>query len=755
MGCHAQNMNEGRKDKMKKEIFAKNAKKIFAFALAAALAAPTALTVNVSGTAAADVVESPEKLKTYDFESDLDSLISEGEAEIVNSETIYVVKAPADLAEGEKLDANGLVYTGEGADAKYVTVAAIGSPKIIDDAERGKVLQFDPTMEEIDRYNKTASAKTEAMDETTAKMLDFQLPVNDYYHVESGTGIGTPLTDQSVSVELKVKNPFGGLKDELKEYEETDDVGATKYGSVYSPTWTKGLTVSYWIKVPVDENGAYKNSSVLRWENDNTYYFQADDYAKYLPTKLFDQQYAKMTDENKDAAKKASPSGVYRYGLSEDGRTYLDPDGLMDFYFEYAKGYSKKDENGYVVADNLYTDSTGMTGPVYNKALIDEMQAAYKGKTSFTGTARFYFANPNFVDGFFPAADGSFTSTPKSSVTAVYDAYHTTPTLINASGESVQPESSYIKLRTPDDKIDPGQSMVRYALVDSELQIDADDSFFFILDDNQGINENKNVKASYGTQAGMQNGDVFFMNSWQESATKDKLGNGLYASAVYAAVSPVTKKGENGNNIKNGNAGEWHHVTITLQNDWAEFYVDGECVNVYDTYSSRGKTTLETKESFKRFNKGAGTRYGFGAEKVMGNIMYGNYVCRLMMDWLGDEDTMLCIGGIGNYAEKYAQATTTSEVCLDNIQFYNAVLTEDQIMEVYKNGDIGGIKGILGDVDGNGRVDLNDATLVLKVAVGIDIGDVEFNEALANMDSNENIDLNDATLVLKAAVGIK
>lgn len=741
---------------MKKEVFAKNAKKIFAFALAAALAAPTALTVNVSGTAA-DESQSSAKIKSYDFETGLDSLISGGEAEVVNSETIYVVKAQADLAEGEKLDANGLVYTGEGADAKYVTVDAIGSPTIIDDADMGKVLQFDTTIKSIDEYNKTASSKTEAMDETTAKTLDFQIPVNDYYYVETGTGIGTPLKTQNVSAELKVDNPFGGLKDELKEYEETDDVEAIKYGTKYFPKWDKGVTVSYWIKVPVDENGAYKNASVLRWENDNTYYFQADDYAKYLPTKLFDQQYAKMTDENKDAAKKASPSGVFRYGKEEDGKTFLDPDGLLDFYYEYQKGYYSKDENGYIVAkdENLYTDEKGMTGPVYNYALIQEMQAAYKGKTKFTGSARYYFANPNFVDGFFPSSDGSFTSTIKAAVTAVYDSYHTTPTVINASGESVQPESSYIKLRTPDEKIDEGDSMVRYALVDGELQVDADDSIFWIIDNNLGINENANAKASFGTKAGMQNADVFFMNSWQESSTHDELENGLYASAVFAAVSPVTKKGEDGNNIKNGNAGEWHHVTITLQNDWTEFYVDGECVNVYETYSSRGTTTIDQSKSFKRFNKGAGMRYGFGSEKDMGNIMYGNYVCRLLMDWLGDEDTKLCIGGIGNYANEYAQATSTSEVCLDNIQFYNAVLSEDQIMEVYKYGDLDDAKGLLGDVDGSGKVDLNDAKLLLKVAVGIDIGNAKFDESVADMDGNGKIELNDAKLNLKLAVGIK
>ena len=49
---------------MKREFIAKNAKKVFAVALAAALAAPTALTVNVSSVAAATV---PAPVATYDF----------------------------------------------------------------------------------------------------------------------------------------------------------------------------------------------------------------------------------------------------------------------------------------------------------------------------------------------------------------------------------------------------------------------------------------------------------------------------------------------------------------------------------------------------------------------------------------------------------------------------------------------------------------------------------------------------------------
>lgn len=63
---------------------------------------------------------------------------------------------------------------------------------------------------------------------------------------------------------------------------------------------------------------------------------------------------------------------------------------------------------------------------------------------------------------------------------------------------------------------------------------------------------------------------------------------------------------------------------------------------------------------------------------------------------------------------------------------------------------------LYGDVDDNGKVDLNDATIVLKLAVGIDPGKAisEQGKIKADYDANGNTDLNDATYVLKKAVGI-
>ena len=163
----------------------------------------------------------------------------------------------------------------------------------------------------------------------------------------------------------------------------------------------------------------------------------------------------------------------------------------------------------------------------------------------------------------------------------------------------------------------------------------------------------------------------------------DAAGNGTYQSSKTQAISPVTSLDEKGKSVKNGNCDTWHQVTITLQNDWVEFYVDGVCANVDETYSSRGLDSLDNKKSFKRLNKGTGLRYGWGSEKDAINFSYGNYVCRLLMDWITDEEATLHIGGAGQYADEYAQATVSNEFSIDDLKFYGELLTEDQIVAAY------------------------------------------------------------------------
>lgn len=63
----------------------------------------------------------------------------------------------------------------------------------------------------------------------------------------------------------------------------------------------------------------------------------------------------------------------------------------------------------------------------------------------------------------------------------------------------------------------------------------------------------------------------------------------------------------------------------------------------------------------------------------------------------------------------------------------------------------------MGDVNRDGKVNLNDATIVLGAAVGIQKPQYVLDEeqkVLADFNSDKNVDLDDATVALKLAVGI-
>lgn len=625
----------------------KTVQAVIAYSLAAAMAVPAAPALSSAVAVQAAEAEStevtvPDPIASYDFEGGLKDFSEDPKFEITRSNEIYIQKTAEEVSGStDKVDANGLVYTGTGDSIKYYKGLISNQPTSAYDDEKGTVLKMGNAVT-VPEIKKTQSASISG-DTTGTDVLDTVIPVSADAVVQD---------EYTVYSQMKISNPFAGLADELQEYDELTDLtkengGLIRYGDKYMPLWQKGVTISYWIKVPANEDGTYKASSALRWELDNQNYYQADDYGKYLTCKKYDLEKAAMTAEEKANANES--------GVSADSK----------FYFEYAE-------------QGEYTDADGLTGPVYNKATL----------------GAYYFSNADYKRGFEKTSDGSYVALYHASY---YGGFHQLPVEISAEEyKKLTPEEisarNIIQQKFVYDQegivryMELGDSQIRFANVDGEFQIDVDNSAFWVPDNVLGINENKNVKASYGTKHGMHNADVFFMNSWQESSVNIGTG-GTYASAYYAAESPVTKVEEkDGKTIttKNGNVNTWQHVTITLQNDWVEFYMNGELVDVRENYSSRGGTTLDQGKSFKRLNKGGGLRYGYGSEKDVGSIFYGNYVCRLFMDWLADEDAVLCIGGAGDYANEYNQATTASEFAIDDLTFYDELLKPEQIKAAYE-----------------------------------------------------------------------
>lgn len=646
---------------MKKTIFLKNKQKtVVASALALTMAAPSGIVVNAQQDAGADAVtvyseadadtdtvSVPDPIKTIDFEDGLQELMNQDpNFNITKSEEVYIKKTLEEVDQYEKVDANGLVYVGSGSDARYYKQSISNQPTTAYDEEKGTVLQLGKS-QTIPAIYKAQSASVEDADATVS--LDSQLSYTDETAMVSGEGVLVQ-DEYTANSELVISNPYGSeeLAESLVEFSEFDvpaNDGKTwkKFrGSRYQPVWEKGLTFSYWINVPVDDNGEYKPSSALRWELLDQEMYQADDYAKYLACKYFDEEKIRMGYTEEDYAVAAKEESKVIYG--------------SEYYFKYLETTGDVDAEGAPIA-KLYSGA-GFAGPVYD--------SRYFQNTTGDDWSWYYAFNPNFFRGYIVLADGSYQAQDSSIVSGIDNYY-----------------SLYSSLA-----IEEG-SYVRRADVDGELQIDVDNSIYWIADNGQGINKNPNSKMSYGTRASMQSGNSFFMNSWMEGKQQNKLGYGTYQSAGSVALSPVSSisgyNEEDGTytGIKNGNAGKWHQVTVTLQNDWVEFYVDGVKTDVDCNYSSLGGNSIDTKESFKRLNKGTGLRYGWGAQKGAINFSYGNYVCRLLMDWITDEAATLHIGGVGQEAEDYNQAATSCEFSIDDLKFYGELLTEEQIAVAY------------------------------------------------------------------------
>lgn len=631
------------------------AKSVLALSLATALAVPTVsafggeteVQAANSSTKAETVV--PEPIKVYDFEGGTKDFSEDFEQYglygITKSEEVYVQKT-AEEGTSDKLDANGLVYTGAGDAIRYHKTVISNQPSTMYDDEKGTVLKLGKAVT-IPAIYKTQSASI-SIDALGTETLDKAVPV------ASDAAIQREYTNYS---QLKISNPFAGL--DLQEYDELfcmskDEEkggGLKKFGTQYSPVWNKGVTISYWMKAPASEDGtSYKESSALRWELDDQIYFQVDDYGKHLITAAYDKEVANYTEEQ---IATFNESGVPSTSL---------------FYFE-----CRKNDDGSIF---MHVNGEGVRGPVYEK------------------WNAFHHGNKKYVEGF-QLDKGVLIRMHED---PVYDNFRYLPEeLTKAEYDALSPEEiaadKVIKTRfgSKIHYMKVKNSMVRFAEEDGEFQIDIDNRTFWVPDNVKGVNENPNRKDAYGTVGGMHNHNVFEMTPWRESTATDSKKNGTYASSIYQAESPITKavRDEEGEVVteKYGNVDTWQHVTITLQNDWVEFYMNGQLVNVQEEYSYRGGQDLsKAGKAFKRLNKGAGLRYGFGTEKAIKDgegIMYGNYTARLFMDWLTDPEAILNIGGAGDYASDYYASTKSSEFSIDDLTFYDCVLDEDQIALAY------------------------------------------------------------------------
>ncbi len=440
-----------------------------------------------------------------------------------------------------------------------------------------------------------------------------------------------------------------------------------------------------------------KNSNVVGFRN-NKYLVQSDDYAKYLCTVDFDKDYNSLTDEQRQSM----GQDVVNCGVSWDS----------DYYFQYVNDDPTEQE---------YTP--GLKGPVY-------VRQPSMDKTPDNVNKAFWM-NKFYKVGYVQSKDGksyepsSENGTGRSGNYADYSKY---PTFGDTEGSA-----------------EANGSKLRYGWAKGEMWLDSTSSFYFEGDNKMTVQENP-AGSEYRQAQGMQNGNAFSVNSWygQQATIEDAIDSGYYAD------SPVTVEPD-----------KWHLVSCVIQNDWVEYYLDGAKIDMKGTYSSYGSIGIGGKVSdhekpWKRFNKGAGSRYGYGNNK---NIIYrgtnGNYVCEVIMDWLTDASTTATIGGGNTAGDGYNMFANTDEIELKNIVFHDEMLTEDQIKVLAENPKYYENWGFAqdGDADGDGDVNAQDALAILKHAAAIEKLDAA-KAAAADVNGDGELSAEDALGILQYAAKI-
>lgn len=332
---------------------------------------------------------------------------------------------------------------------------------------------------------------------------------------------------------------------------------------------------------------------------------------------------------------------------------------------------------------------------------------------------KIYWMNKFYEPGYIKSADDTYM---ESKVAGSYAEYAESPTL----GKT-------------EDEHDSGNSIIRYAWTYSEMWLDASSSFYFENDMKTEVQLNPNHMDSYNRIIGMQDYNNFSINSWQGSPTIEEA-----IKDSNAAPSPVSEPNE------------WHNVTVIIQNDWVLYYLDGEIIDIEENYSSYGSQELPgyNVDIWKRFNKGFGSRYGYGTKSGVEYSCYnGRCVATTIMEWITMDCTEMTIGGGNISGDGYCMFADTDEILLKNIVFYDKMLNEDQIKKLAEDPFIYHyVKDYkLGDVNLDDKINSEDALLILKHSAKVTmLEDIQLS--LSDVNKDEAINAEDALQILKYVV---
>lgn len=418
------------------------------------------------------------------------------------------------------------------------------------------------------------------------------------------------------------------------------------------PDWTKGATISYWVKVP--ENA--KDAAVLNFNLENDRQIQRDDAVKYRRCVAY-----------------SALDASYSMG---DVRTFVDTSGTE---YTVLSGY------GY----NVQYNSNYPTQGCY--VATDEGGAIYA-----------YEKN----------SDGSL------STNGMY---------LNYIGKGY-----YENYSAKFDEKGGSKSLIREAQISGSLSLYASGTMGYRQDNFKGLQMNPYL-LSYGQVMDAYQFNQFYY--W---------GNGGY--------KVLKDSGRESYTPTMAEKGAWHFVVVVIQNDWIQYYMDGEEMTI--DYLNWWGDYININTGSKGFNYGYGMKMAYRTkpdESQLGSMT--------ILDLISDEDTVLTIGGLGAGATSLGQETmgTPDGTQVKDFKFYyTAIDAKDILVDRINIEDPGEdpTKDLKpGDLDGNGLIDLTDVQWALKGALTIVPLDNKQKEA-ADVIKDEKVTLDDVQRILKCALTI-
>lgn len=339
------------------------------------------------------------------------------------------------------------------------------------------------------------------------------------------------------------------------------------------PVWTKGATISYWVKVPsgsIDVPTLTFNLKERQMERmDMVYYNQCKDI--------------NYSDGSYDMGKKV----VY---VDAKGKEYIALEG----YGENVRANPEYPAEGY-----YYATDDGGAYKVYKK-----------GTDPSNANAWTYL---NYI--------GS----------GIYEDYSSR---FEEDGEN---------------------SLIEEANIKGSLCLYASGTMGYRQDNWTGIQRNPNLD-NYGSVVGTHIYNQFYY--W---------GNGSTYTLKNSTLKTPTMAEKD----------EWHFVTVVIQNDWIQYYMDG--VEMNTDYLNWWKSAINSNTASDSFNLGYGQKMNYKSYTPDSIYRQG----KTILDFISDEDTVLMIGGTGYCAENLGQNTikTDDRAQIKDIQFYYSAVSSNCILE--------------------------------------------------------------------------